>query len=326
MTTDEAHILIAARIDGDGNGTDLQGTAISQTLKAEALAWVHLDVRSPGTRSWLEREISYLDPIILDALLQEETRPRMIEFDSGVLLILRGINMDEKAEPEDMVSVRLWIDEHRIVSLQRRAVKSVQEIREKLLTGKGPKNSADFLSMLCALLFEKMEPVLTELDEQVDDLEEQVIEAPDAELRQGIIDARKSAIMLRRYIAPQRDVLGHIRTCELKWLDITNRRRLQESFDRLVRYTEDLDSIRERAQIVKDELTNVLSDRLNKNLYILSVIAAIFLPLGFLTGLLGINVGGIPGTNDPWAFWIFTGLLVALVAGQIALFKKLKWF
>jgi len=65
---------------------------------------------------------------------------------------------------------------------------------------------------------------------------------------------------------------------------------------------------------------------LNKNMYVLSVVAAIFLPLGFLTGLLGINVGGMPGADNTDAFWIFCGLLVIVVGLQVLLFKKMKWF
>jgi zinc transporter len=65
---------------------------------------------------------------------------------------------------------------------------------------------------------------------------------------------------------------------------------------------------------------------MNKNLYMLSVIAAVFLPLGFLTGLLGLNVGGVPGVDNPAAFWIFSGVLSAVVGLQIALFKRWKWF
>ena len=145
-------------------------------------------------------------------------------------------------------------------------------------------------------------------------------------LDQTIVDIRKQAIMLRRYIAPQRDVMQHLRTSELKWLNAMHKRHLQESYDRVLRYAEDLDAIRERAQIVKDELANALSDRLNRNLYILSVIAAIFLPLGFLTGLLGINVGGIPGADNPLAFWLVIAGMGILVAIQVWLFKKLRWF
>jgi len=91
-----------------------------------------------------------------------------------------------------------------------------------------------------------------------------------------------------------------------------------------MRYVEELDAIRERAQIIKDELANIIVDRLNKNTYVLSVIAAIFLPLGFLTGLLGINVGGIPGVGNPTAFTVFCILLLILVAIQILIFRKFK--
>ena len=65
---------------------------------------------------------------------------------------------------------------------------------------------------------------------------------------------------------------------------------------------------------------------MNKNMYVLSVISAIFLPLGFLTGLFGINIGGIPGVEDPNAFWVFSGILVVIVSLQIWIFKKLGWF
>ncbi|PJB71114.1 MAG: zinc transporter ZntB [Alphaproteobacteria bacterium CG_4_9_14_3_um_filter_47_13] len=319
-------ILHAYRIDGRGNGNPLSHDEASDVAKSEDLAWVHLDAGHAGTRGWLEREVSYLDKIILDALLAEETRPRIMEFDNGILLILRGVNLNENESPEDMVSIRLWIDGHRIISLRRRRLKAVQDIRTMLEEGRGPKNSGDFLCMLIARLFERMEPVLTDLDEQTDDIEERVMEDPEIEERQDIINIRKEAITLRRYIAPQRDVIMHLRTSEMAWLEPMHKRHLQESLDRVVRYTEDLDMIRERAQIVKDELVNALSDRLNRNMYVLSVIASIFLPLGFFTGLLGINVGGIPGAENSEAFYIFCGLLVVLVIAQIIIFKKLKWF
>ena len=64
---------------------------------------------------------------------------------------------------------------------------------------------------------------------------------------------------------------------------------------------------------------------MNKTMYILSIVAGIFLPLGLLTGLLGINVGGIPGTENPWAFAIFCVLLLIIAGGQIWLFKRKKW-
>ncbi len=101
---------------------------------------------------------------------------------------------------------------------------------------------------------------------------------------------------------------------------------MQESYDRLLRYIEDLDMARERAQIVKDELTNSLAEHMNRIMYLLSVTAAIFLPLGFLTGLLGVNVGGIPGSENTDAFWIFCAILIGLTILQSLIFRVLRWF
>lgn len=110
------------------------------------------------------------------------------------------------------------------------------------------------------------------------------------------------------------------------WLSQPQRYQLQESQDQVIRYIEDIDALRERAQIVKDELSNALSDEMNRNLYQLSLITAIFLPLGFLTGLLGINVGGVPGAEAPTAFWVFCGMLTLIVGLQLAVFRRLRCF
>jgi zinc transporter len=88
---------------------------------------------------------------------------------------------------------------------------------------------------------------------------------------------------------------------------------------------EDLDSGRERASIVQDELTTRLSEKMNRNMYVLSVIAGIFLPLSLLTGLLGINVGGIPGDKWPWAFTVVTIGLFVVGFVEYFLFRRLKW-
>ena len=320
------HVLLAYRFDGKGGGDAIASDTISEQVKDDQLAWLHLDANHPETRTWLENEISYLDPFVVEALLVEETRPRMSQIGDGVLLILRGVNLNENSDPEDMVSIRLWIDKHRIISLRRRKLKAVLDIERKIKVGKGPRDAGQFICMLTSRLFERMEPVLTALDEATDNIEETVLESADTSLREGIVGVRKQAIMFRRYMAPQRDAIGQLRSADLDWLEDLNKRHLQENYNHVIRYVEDLDTIRERAQIVKDEIANILADRLNKNMYVLSVIAAIFLPLGFLTGLLGINVGGIPGAENSDAFWLFCGILGSVVTTQIVLFRKLGWF
>lgn len=321
----ETGIIHAMSIDGDGMGHALMGDQMAHALEHQKLLWVHLDAGNQASKVWIEHHAPDLDPIVPEALVAEETHPRLLSINDGILLILRGINHNPGAEPEDMVSIRLWADKHKIISLQMRNLRAVEDIKTGLALGKGPRNTGGFICMLVASLIERMEPILSDLDDRIADIEELVMENPDKSERQEISNIRKEAITFRRYIAPQREVLGGLRTLENPLFDVKNKRRLQEAHDRAIRYVEDLDLERERAQIIKDELSTALSDRLNKNLYILSVVAAIFLPLTFITGLLGINVAGIPGADNPKAFGIVLGIVAMIIFAQVAVFKRLKW-
>ncbi len=318
-------ILFGYKLDGKGTGTRIDGADIAKIVKSKTLGWVHLDAQHNDTRAWLNDNVPYLDDGILDSLLADETRPRITEIGNGLLIILRGMNLNDNASPEDMISIRMWIDPERIITTQRRDLKAVDDIRTALENGNGPVNSADFIFDLTTALFKRMEPTLLELDERTDNVEEQILDHPDTSARQEVIDIRKKAIIFRRYIAPQKDAMAYLRNANIKWMDDKHRRQLQENLDRVTRYVEDLDAIRERSQIVKDELANALADKMNRNMYMLSIIAGIFLPLGFLTGLMGVNVGGMPMVDNPDGFWIIAGACLAFTIITGIIFKFLKW-
>jgi len=322
-----AHVLYAFDLAGGGPAQALTGEDIVKGLQDDQLAWVHLHGDHDETKVWLEKEISYLDPYIISALLEEETRPRMTPIGDGALIIFRGVNLNEGAQAEDMVSVRMYLDASRIISIERREVRAIRDLSQSLRDNRGPKNAGDFLTRLIRNLNGRIEHVFAELEDKTDALEENIITSQSPEIRRDIIQIRRKALELRRHLSPQREVLSQIRLAdELKWLSESHRRSLQESYNQTVRIIEELDSVRERAQIIKDELANMISDRLNRNTYVLSVIAAIFLPLGFLTGLFGINIGGLPGVENGNAFLIFCIAMTAVVILQIFLFRKFKWF
>ncbi|MGA0450214.1 MAG: zinc transporter ZntB [Pseudohongiellaceae bacterium] len=325
MTT-RITLLHALAFNGEGGASPIEDENLVKMLSSDTLTWVHLDASESNASSWFTNHATELDGLIVEALLAEETRPRLLEHEDGVLLILRGVNLNLNAAPEDMVSIRLWVDANRIISVRLRKLKAVSDIVENLKIGKGPTNSGDFIAELSRRLFDRMEPVFSSLDEELDDLEENVMESPDTCLRSGITQIRKQSIIFHRYISPQKEVISSLLLSKQPWLSQLQRRDLQETLDKIIRYLEDIEMVRERAHIIKDELTNALSEKINRNLYFFSVIAAIFLPLGFLTGLLGVNLGGLPGADNPAGFIIFSSILMGVVTLQIALFKWLKWF
>ena len=161
--------------------------------------------------------------------------------------------------------------------------------------------------------------------DQVEVLEEDLLGPLDPLMREGIGALRRRVIALRRNLVPQRDALSRLQGLDLPWLDEGDRLELHNSEEVVARYIENLQSVGERAVVTQDELDSRLTAQLNRRTYVLSIVAAIFLPLGFLTGLLGINVGGIPGAEHPRAFATFCIGLGLLVASLLWLFRRKGW-
>lgn len=326
MNKDSDHrFLTAWQLDGKGGGRELDWSGLEQWKPDDGTLWVHLDRGRSGTRQWLIEKAG-VSELLADALMASETRPRVREHREGVILILRGVNLNPGAEPDDMVQLRLFTDGHRIISLRQRRVFAVQDLQEQLRKGIGPKKSGEVIVRLADLMGFRIGQVVDQLEDNIDDLEESVLTEDAGEMRSRLADMRHQAIMLRRYIGPQRDALHELSRLAPAWMGERERRLLDEVAERTMRLREDLDAARERASVIQDELANRLNERLNRNMYRLSVIAAVFLPLSLLTGLLGINVGGMPGVDSGLAFWIVCILLVVVGVGQYLLFRRWKWF
>jgi zinc transporter len=317
--------LIHARVFGSsGRPRSLSKDEVRAWQPGQGLLWAHLDARHEDTKEWLKTTTD-LPKVVVSALLAEETRPRSYAIGDGLLLVLRGVNLNPGANPEDMVSIRLWVDQHRVVSTCRRHLLSVGDVVTSH-SEKPIESTGDLLVRLTDRLTERMSDVIDDLDEVVAKLEATVLDEPDVSMRSALADLRRDAIALRRYLGPQREALGRLQGEALPWLVDFDRLRLREVHDRVTRHVEDLDAIRERAVVIQAELNNYLTDQVNKRMYVLSVVAALFLPLGFLTGLLGVNVGGIPGADSPYGFAVFGLILVVLVAFQLWYFIRRHWF
>jgi len=324
MERNEEGLIVASLLDGTGGGEVLDWAGVSRWSPGDGLLWVHLDYDHPVSRRWL-RDQAGLDALVAEALMAEETRPRSLVIDGGILAALRGVNLNPGADPEDMVSIRLWSDGRRIVTARHRQLLSVTDLRESLARGRGPRTAAEFLVELSSRLVERMSEVIERIDESVDELETQVLTLQSHQLRPLISAVRREAIGLRRYLAPQREAMTRLFSERVEWLDEVDRLRLREVADRTTRYVEDLDMARERAVVVQEELMSRLSEQLDRRMYLLSLVAVVFLPLGFLTGLFGVNVEGIPGAHYKWAFLVFSALLVLLVGGQLLWFRRKRW-
>jgi zinc transporter len=284
----EEGLIFACILNGKGDSHSLTWDEINKWSSQQGPIWIHLDRTGTDSHHWLQ-EKSGLSPIVAEALLEEETRPRIMVLDDSLFLTLRGVNLNPGAEPDDMISIRLYIEADRVITVRHRPLMTIQDIRSSLGTNNGPKNSGEFLTVLVDRLIDRM------------------------------------VISFRRYISPQREVISQLHHAQLTWLNSTQRASIREVADHLIRYVEDLDAARDRMGVMQEELTNKLSEQMNKTMYILTVLAGIFLPITFVTGLLGINVGGIPGAENPWAFTEVALTLTFVAVLLVGIFRWLKW-
>ena len=309
-----------------GGGITPLGWPPEPAGNAEGWEWVHLDRQSSEAETYL-RDTLALPEQVVEGLLDTETRPRLTRTREGLLLILRGINFNAGASPADMVALRLWITPERVVTLRRSPILAVHALREAYRGGEGPRTVGTFLVDLIEHLTDRMDEVVSDLMEEIDALEERVVEHEENDdTPRRLAEVRRRLVRLRRYLAPQRDALAALQRSAGKLMDDSDMLDLSESAEQCQRYVEEIESARERAIILQEELSTRADERVSRHSYMLSVAAGIFLPITFLTGLLGINVGGIPGGGDPNAFWVVVALCVGIAVGTLGVFFGRRWF
>jgi CorA-like Mg2+ transporter protein len=145
------------------------------------------------------------------------------------------------------------------------------------------------------------------------------------ELRRKIARIRSQAIVLRRFVAPDRDALGQMAQLEFDWISKEDRLHLREAADRFARMAEELEAVRERAALLHEQLTDLRAEMIDQRSLAIAVTAFIFLPLTFVTGLLGMNVAEIPFADHPMAFWGVVAFCVVIGAGVMAWFARRHW-
>ena len=262
--------------------------------------------------------------IAANALIQAETRPRCDQLEGGLILNLRGVNLNPSGDPDDMVSIRLWVTEGLIVSTRLRKVWAMDAIRLEMEKGSGPSSVTAFLIKLANGLTKRIENVSVELVENTDELEEGTLDFTRV-LTSDLASLRQSVIKLRRFVRPQSEAISDLASSQICTLDAHDADRLSEVLNRIKRTVEELDATADRLQAIKDHLDILHASALGRNSYVLSVVAAIFLPLGFLTGLFGINVGGMPWVDANYGFWFVTGGSAVLGVVLFLVFRHLKW-
>lgn len=313
MTREEDQPPEIRALDGKGSGGLLAwDKAVCERLP-DGMFWLHLDWDTPLAHQLLVETFG-VDPVVAEALVEEDTRPRSLAAGADEMVILRGVNLTPGAEPEDMISLRMLVNERRVITLTRRALRSIAEMKQDIDGGQGPASMGDFMATLIEKIVGRVAPVLAQLEDAIDEEEDDLVEGKLSHVESTLVGVRGRIIKLRRYLAPQREALMRLSHEKLAWVSTEERARLAETANQLTRSIEDLDEFRERAQVIQEEIGLYYNRRLTRSTYVITMAASVLVPLNLVAGLMGMNVGGIPGKDSPYAFWVIAALFILLGA------------
>jgi len=298
--------------------------AIDEAVQSAAeLVWVHLTTNEQEAQRWL-RDQARLNDYVVEALTATETRPRCDGFDDGALINLRGRSSEEMTSTDPLASVRIWATSGRVISVTRRPLVAVQEV-ETLIEGGTIRDPGDLIAAFATAITTDLDPQVADLGDELDDCEAALDAHRVFELRRVVTKVRVAAIGYKRFLQPQRSALEKLATLPGDWLHDDDRLHLNAAADRAARMAEELESIRERASLVHDALTDLRAEQVDTRGLIISIVAMIFLPLTFITGLYGMNVP-LPYQQAPWMFDIIIAACALITLGVTVYFLQRHWF
>lgn len=311
-------------LDKAGRGRVLTSAQVQAWKPDQGLLWVHMSLADIESANWLD-SLDDLPALAYETLLAGETRPRSFVSGDGMLVVLRGVNTNPGADPEDMVAVRVWIDSNRIITSERRHLLSIEDVAKSLDAGEGPETPGEFLTALVERLADRIGGFVGTIENRLDEAEDEIGRIKETDFRKRLGALRRQIAEVRRFLAPQRDALDRLTRQAVAWLNDTDAHYVRQEADRITRFIEDLDLGRERAVVLQEELLSQLAHEQNARMYVLSIVAAVFLPLTFVTGLLGMNVGGLPGLESSRGF-AWSVIVMVVAAGALLLyFRSRKW-
>ena len=278
--------------------------------------WVDLDV-SDDAQAALLTELFHFHPLAVEDARNPSSRVKAEEYPGFLVVVARVVSFCETTpDPYDLetANLTLFLTESAIVTTHMETLPAVQALVERLekssdLLERGP---ARIAHQVLDTAIDAYFPILDQLDEFVDEMEQRVFGQFDEKLLQEIFKVKRLVISLRRYLAPQRDVLSMLTNRPSRFLPPDAQLYFRDVYDHMLRITDGLDSYRDLMSSTLDSYLSQVSNRLGSVSKGLAVFGALSIPFVVIAGVYGMNFERIPLAHHPWGFEIMVGIQVAL--------------
>lgn len=321
----DSHGLVCGyRVDPAGDMASIEWPAIDAALADDdALVWLHFDQADGRARDWIA-ECRRIPAAAKAMLLGTDTHMRIEAAGTGLCGVVGDLHHGFTQRSDQLDVLRLYLDDRCLISARRRPLAAVDKLRRAIGDGLKVDRPITLVTQLLHHVTDTLGDLILELAGNVDAMEEAVLEGSAERPGKELGRIRRVAARLRRHMIPQQHALVGLLTRLPPWVAEADAGKLRSAIERLGALGHDLDFVQERARLLTEQASAQLMEATNRNLYILSIVTAMFLPVTLMSGILGMNLGGLPGAQDPMGFWYGIGLMVLTGLATVVLLRRVK--
>jgi len=265
-----------------------------------------------------------LSKATIEAMIVEETRPRAWNQSGRTLLVLRGVNLNEDVGDNPLIAIRLCVAERMVVTFRKFRFRVLEDLVTRCEAGDAPPSPAAFVIDLAEGLSRRFAARIADLETRLETIEAASANRDDNR-DEALTALRRDLVPLERFMAPQREALSRLSSLAPARTTVEDRAAIEDAENESLRLIEHLREVERRAALLKDDIAAETAATQAHNTYLITILAALFVPLSFITGLLGMNVAGIPGAETPYAFALVLALMAGGFVAGLALFKWRGW-
>jgi len=295
----------------------------------DTVTWINIEgIHQPDTLEKLGQCYG-IHPLVLEDIMATDQRPKIEEFGNYLFIVLKMISYDGQNDGLEIEQVSLILGKNYVFSFQEGKEGDVfNPLRERIrmTNGRIRQMGADYLAYaLMDSIIDNYYLAIDRIGEEIEEVEDRLVSNPGPEVLRRIHKLRRDMIYLRKSVWPVREVAGRLERMETQLFSAGTVVYLRDVYDHVVRVIESIETYRDMLAVILDVYLSSINNRLNAVMKVLTVIATIFMPLTFITGVYGMNFEHIPGLKWEWSFLVFVVVIIILVACMLLLFKKQKW-
>ena len=295
------------------------------------LRWIDLQSQDTAQLSLLRERFDF-HPLTIEDCGHFDQRPKIEEYRDYLFLVTQGFSCGSQELCDlDLHELHAFLSERYLVTVHEKPIAALEGVWGRLaaepkLLGRG----VDFAYYLVAdRLVDDHFPILDRFADELDEIEDSVLQSPKREDLLRIFELKRSLVLMRKVLSPQRDVQGLLSKRGDPRIGERTALYMRDVYDHLMRINESIEANRDLLGNALEAYLSAVSQRTNEIMKYLTVMSAIFLPLSFIVGFFGQNFDNLPFLKD-WVhsdrlMWAMIGVCIALPAGMLAWFKKKDW-